>query len=194
MEAKKTYTFFELIISDYKKCRPDTSLKNIISALLFSNSFKRVLVYRLEHKFRKNYILRPILFIISKIMSTYYGAYISPDAVIGKGFYIVHCYSIMIPAVVIGDDVTMLQEVTIGMSRGGKRWGFPTIGSNVMIGAGAKIIGKVHVGNNVAIGANAVVTKDVPDGVVVAGIPARIVGEDGEEKARLWTMDASNFV
>ena len=71
--------------------------------------------------------------------------------------------------------------MTIGQSNRGDRRGVPTIGSRVYIGPGAKIIGNIQIGNNVAIGANAVVTKDVPDNAVVAGIPARIISMDGAD-------------
>ena len=109
---------------------------------------------------------------------------------IGKGFNIAHCFSIIItPGAILGDDVTILQQTTIGASRGGGRNGQPIIGNNVMIGCGAKIIGKVSVGNNVAIGANAVVVKDVPDGCVVGGIPATIIGTNGKEQADKWTLN-----
>ncbi|MFC2064935.1 serine O-acetyltransferase [Chloroflexota bacterium] len=69
----------------------------------------------------------------------------------------------------------------MGKANRGEREGYPVIGDNVYIGPGAKIIGKVHVGNNVAIGANCVVTKDVPDNAVVAGVPGRVISMKGSE-------------
>lgn len=72
----------------------------------------------------------------------------------------------------IGKNCTIHQQVTIGQSEGN---GAPIIGDNVMIGAGAKIIGNVKIGNNVKIGANAVVVKDVPDNATAVGVPARII-------------------
>lgn len=71
------------------------------------------------------------------------------------------------------------QQVTIGVVNRGKMKGYPTIGDNVYIGPGAKVIGNVHVGNNVAIGANCVVTKDVPDNAVVVGIPGQVISYEG---------------
>lgn len=80
----------------------------------------------------------------------------------------------------LGKNVTILQQVTIGGNPATYDGSSPisqaaTIGNNVIIGAGAKIIGNVHIGNNVRIGANAVVTHDVPDNCVVAGVPAKII-------------------
>jgi serine O-acetyltransferase len=85
------------------------------------------------------------------------------------------------PKVVIGDNVTIHQNVTLGAKSNGESYVSPTIGNNVMIGAGAVILGNVNIGNNVWIGANAVVLSDVPDYCTVVGIPAKIV----EKKERL---------
>lgn len=74
---------------------------------------------------------------------------------------------------VIGERVIIGQNVTIGRSLNPED--FPTIGDDVYISAGARIIGKIHVGNNVIIGANAVVNKDVPDNTIVAGVPAKTI-------------------
>ena len=81
----------------------------------------------------------------------------------------------MHPRAKIGKNCNISQGVTIGQSNRGKRAGVPVIGDSVFIGPGAKIFGAITIGNNVAIGANAVVTSDVPDNAVVAGIPARIL-------------------
>lgn len=101
---------------------------------------------------------------------------------IDKGFYIGHFGTIVVNGKAkIGRNVNISPSVNIGQSNRGKNKGYPTIGDEVYIGPGAKIIGAVHVGNNVAIGANAVVTKDVPDNACVGGIPANIISYDGVE-------------
>lgn len=78
----------------------------------------------------------------------------------------------------IGQNVSIHHGVTIGRVFSGKKAGVPTIGNNVVIFAGAKIVGAVHVGNNVVIGTNAVVVNDVPDNSVVAGIPAKVISNN----------------
>ena len=125
----------------------------------------------------------------SKLISVHYSVYINNSAIIGKGFNLGHCFSIILSDCVVGDNVTVMQQVTIGASRGGKRNGTPIIGNNVFVGCGAKIIGDVKIGNNVIIGANAVVTKDVPDNAVVGGIPARVLNYDGREQVKHWCSD-----
>jgi serine O-acetyltransferase len=102
------------------------------------------------------------------------GIEIYPETKIGAGFYIEHYGTIFIaPTTVIGRNCTIFQGVTIGANLGGHK--AAVIGDNVIIGAGAKVIGDIAVGNNVIIGANAVVTRDVEDNVVVAGVPAVVI-------------------
>lgn len=99
---------------------------------------------------------------------------------IGPGLYLGHFGSIVINgAAIIGKNVNVSTGVVIGQANRGNMKGTPIIGDEVYIAPGAKIIGAVRIGNNVAIGANAVVTKDVPDNAVVAGIPAKIISMDG---------------
>lgn len=109
-----------------------------------------------------------------------YGITIPFNTKIGKGFYIGHFGCIVVnPKTVIGSNVNISQGVTIGASNRGDKAGVATIGNGVYIGPGAKLIGAIKVGNNVAIGANAVVTHDVPDNAVVAGVPAKVISMDG---------------
>lgn len=110
------------------------------------------------------------------------GIQISPSTRIGKGFYIGHFGSIVInPAVVLGENVSIIQTCTIGVAYRGERGGVPTIGDMVYIGAGARIFGGIKIGNNVAIGVNSVVTRDFPDNAVVAGAPAKVLSMSGTE-------------
>lgn len=99
---------------------------------------------------------------------------------IGKGLYLGHYFGIVINEdVIMGCNINLSNDVTIGQTNRGGRKGVPILGNNIYIGPGARIIGKVVIGNNVAIGANAVVTHDVPDNAVVAGVPARIISYSG---------------
>ncbi|HET9865509.1 MAG TPA: DapH/DapD/GlmU-related protein [Steroidobacteraceae bacterium] len=112
--------------------------------------------------------------------SVRYGISISPHTPVGPGLYIGHFGGIHVnQGAAIGANCNLQQDVTLAKANRGERAGAPVIGDNVFIGAGAKIIGHVHVGDGAAIGANAVVTKDVPPGMAVAGIPARVVSDQG---------------
>ena len=107
---------------------------------------------------------------------------ISETTQIGKGFYIGHFGCIVVSdQAVIGSNVNISQGITIGRTNRGEKQGVPTIGDEVYIGPGAKIIGKINIGNNITIGANAVVTSDIPDNACVAGIPAKIISYAGSE-------------
>ena len=110
------------------------------------------------------------------------GISIPPDTQIGSGFYIGHFGGIVVNRrCVIGKNCNISQGVTLGQANRGKNKGYPTLGDNVYIGPGAKIVGAVKIGNNVAIGANCVVTKDIPDDSVVVGIPGRIISKEGSK-------------
>ncbi|UXU77922.1 serine O-acetyltransferase [Mammaliicoccus sciuri] len=117
---------------------------------------------------------------ISQIARFFTGVEIHPGATIGKRLFIDHGMGIVIGETCrIGNNVTIYQGVTLGGTgkERGKR--HPDIGDNVLIAAGAKVLGNIEVGNDVNIGANSVVLKDVPDYSTVVGIPGRIVKQDG---------------
>ena len=117
---------------------------------------------------------------ISQIARFFTGVEIHPGATIGKRLFIDHGMGIVIGETCrIGNNVTIYQGVTLGGTgkERGKR--HPDIGDNVLIAAGAKVLGNIEVGNNVNIGANSVVLKDGPDYSTVVGIPGRIVKQDG---------------
>jgi serine O-acetyltransferase len=101
------------------------------------------------------------------------GADVPLNCHLGGGLLIPHPNGIVIhPDAVVGNNCLLFQQVTIGQQAGG----VPTLGDHVDVGAGAKILGKVSVGSHVQVGANAVVLHDVPSGVTVVGIPAKVVG------------------
>jgi serine O-acetyltransferase len=112
------------------------------------------------------------------------GIEIHPGAVIGANVFIDHGMGIVIGETAeVGDGCTIYQGVTLGgtsLSKGAKR--HPTLGRNVVVGAGAKVLGGFLVGDNAAVGSNAVVTKPVPEGATAVGIPARII--QAEDSAR----------
>ncbi|URW76976.1 serine O-acetyltransferase [Sphingomonas donggukensis] len=112
---------------------------------------------------------------------------IHPGAVIGRNFFIDHGFTVIGETAVIGDDVTIYQCVTLGGTSpdngvAGKR--HPTIGNGVIVGSGAQVLGPILVGERARIGANAVVTKEVPPGATMVGIPARAVVVEAETYQR----------
>lgn len=117
-----------------------------------------------------------------------YGISIPWRTRIGPGFYIGHFGQIVVNyRSAIGRNCNISQGVTIGQANRGLRKGYATIGDNVYIGPGAKIVGNVRIGNNVAIGANCVATKDVPDNAVLVGVPGRVMSSEGSAGYINWT-------
>lgn len=138
-------------------------------------SFKVMIHYRLAHKMylKKKYFLARW---ISQRAVRKTGIEIHPGAQIGKGFFIDHGNGVIIgETTIIGDNVTLYQGVTLGGT--GKEQGkrHPTIGNNVMISAGAKVLGSFKIGDNSKIGAGSVVLEEVPPNSTVVGVPGRVV-------------------
>ena len=156
-------------------------IKKIINYFFSFHSYgdKIYSLYRKSHKFCKSdsKYNRCMIDYYNYKMYKKYNCTISGYANIDSKLTLPHPMSIVIGGVYgkkttkIGNNVTIYQNVTIGQ----KEAKYPIIGNNVIIYAGAKIIGDVHIGNNVIIGANAVVIRDVPDNCVVAGVPAKVI-------------------
>jgi len=148
---------------------------------LLALGFWALLVYRFGHaRFAiGNRIVRApwtlVYVILNKTIEVFCGITIGSTAIIGRRFGIEHHGCIVIHgATEIGDDCLIRQGVTIGNSGADDPLGAPKIGNRVEIGAGAKLLGRIVIGDDVIVGANAVVIRDVPSGVVVAGIPATV--------------------
>lgn len=119
---------------------------------------------------KKNFALSIAYRIVYRRYKIKYMTDIPAKTKIGKGFKIEHIGGIVInPDAVLGNDVTILNNVLIGMEKRGKRAGNPTIGNRVYIASGAVIVGKIHIGNNVLIAANSFVNRDIPDNSIVIG-------------------------
>lgn len=119
---------------------------------------------------------------ISQLGRFFTGIEIHPGATIGSGFFIDHGMGVVIgETTIIGDNVTIYQGVTLGGTGKEKGKRHPTIGNNVVIGAGAKVLGNIVIGDNSYIGSNAVVIKDVPPNSTVVGVPGRITRQDGKK-------------
>ena len=109
------------------------------------------------------------------------GIEIHQGAKIGEGFFIDHGTGVVVgETAIIGDKVTLFQGVTLGGTGKEKGKRHPTLGNNVVVGAGAKILGDITIGNNVNIGANSVVLWDVPDDSTVVGVPGRVAKKLGK--------------
>lgn len=152
----------------------DPAIHSSMEVFLYP-SFKVMLHYRLAHKLylKKHYFLARY---ISQRGVRKTGIEIHPGAQIGKGFFIDHGNGVIIgETAIIGDNVTLYQGVTLGGT--GKEHGkrHPTVGNNVMISAGAKVLGSFKIGDNSKIGAGSVVLSEVPENSTVVGVPGRVV-------------------
>jgi len=118
---------------------------------------------------------------------------IHPGATIGRRFFIDHGAGVVIgETAIVGDDVLMYHQVTLGGTSLEKTKRHPTVGNNVLLGMGAKVLGNITVGDGARIGANAVVTRDVPPNTSVVGVPGRILVQDGlhiSERSTQQVMD-----
>ncbi len=143
-------------------------------------SFKVMMHYRLAHKlYLKNHFFWARWVSQRGVRKT--GIEIHPGARIGKGFFIDHGNGVIVgETTIIGDNVTLYQGVTLGGT--GKEQGkrHPTIGNNVMISAGAKVLGSFTIGDNSKIGAGSVVLEEVPPNSTVVGVPGRVVKRNNE--------------
>ena len=158
----------------------DPAIKSPMEVLLYP-SFRVMLSYRRAHKLylKGHYFWARFL---SQRAARKTGIEIHPGATIGKGFFIDHGSGVIIgETAIVGDNVTLYQGVTLGGT--GKETGkrHPTIGDNVMISAGAKIIGSFTVGENSKIGAGSVVIEEVPPNCTVVGVPGRIPRSDMDQ-------------
>jgi len=137
--------------------------------------FRSLFYYRIKRE--RRLITRPLLELAKFIYKPPDSLYIATPS-IGAGLFIQHGFSTIIAADRIGENCWINQQVTIGFSSETDR---PTLGDNVRVTAGAKVIGKVHIGDNSVVGANAVVVKNVPPNCTVVGVPAYIVKRDGRK-------------
>jgi serine O-acetyltransferase len=148
-----------------------------------------VMYYRMSHWFymhRHYYIARRI----SQHAKFKTGVEIHPGATIGKGLFIDHGMGVVIGETTeIGDYCTLYQGVTLGGTGKDKGKRHPTLGNNVMVGAGAKVLGPVILGDNVKVGANALVLMNVPANATAVGVPARVVRLNGRKVQRGGDLD-----
>lgn len=157
----------------------DPAAKTIAEVLLCYPGLHALLFHRLAHYlYKKGFVLLPRL--ISQFSRFLTGIEIHPGATIGEGLFIDHGTGVVIGETAeIGNNVTIYQGVTLGGTgkERGKR--HPTVGNNVVVSTGAKVLGNIKIGDNARIGAGSVVLRDVPPNTTVVGIPGKIVIRDG---------------
>jgi serine O-acetyltransferase len=159
----------------------DPACHRLLQPILYFKGFQGMQAYRLAHwlwgQGRKD-----LAYFLQMRCSEVYGIDIHPAARIGKGIMIDHAHSIVIgETAVVGDNVSMLHSVTLGGTGKEEEDRHPKIGDEVLIGAGAKVLGNIKVGCCSRIAAGSVVLQDVPPGTTVAGVPAKVVGKAGCE-------------
>lgn len=161
-----------LLIDDYKAFKKRYPSHQILRL----PAFKVLLFYRLGRLFKGWRI--PILpSVCSAILRIVYGVEISYKAQIGIGVNIVHPVGVVIGSAIVGDGCKFLGSNTIGGGR--SEHDLPTLGRNVEIGCGARIVGKITIGDSVTIGSNSVVIRDIPSQCFAAGLPAKIIRQYG---------------
>ena len=178
---------FNNLKADLERFREEAGgagLRVVVRGML-SQGFQAILVYRFFRWFHQRGIpTQPFRFVVERFIEATTGISLPAEASIGKGLRIHHFGGIIFHShAVLGENCTVYHGVTIG-DKGG--WGEPPrIGNNVLIGAGAKVLGDISIGDHVAIGANAVVLSSVPANSIAAGIPARVVGPNRCKEERL---------
>ncbi len=170
----------ETLRRDYKACfERDPAAQTPLGFLevLFTYSgYHALLAYRLTHFLHAGLRIPFFPRLLSQFVRFLTGIEIHPGATIGPGFFIDHGMGVVIGETAeVGENVTIYQDVTLGGTgtERGKR--HPTIGNNVVIGAGAKVLGNIKIGDNVKIGAGSVVVHSVPDDCTVVGVPGEVV-------------------
>lgn len=170
------------IVSDIDSiCERDPAARGRAEVLLLYSGLHALIMYRISHQLQLKGLKLPAR-AVSQFSKFLTGIEIHPGATIGKGLFIDHGSGVVIgETAIVGDNCTIYQGVTLGGT--GKETGkrHPTLGNNVMVGAGAKLLGNFTVGSNSKIAAGAVVLSDVPECSTAVGIPAHIVKRDGEK-------------
>lgn len=153
----------------------DPAARSKIEVFLLYPSVNALIAYRLAHKLY-NHKLFFLARLISQLSRFFTGIEIHPGAKIGRGLFIDHGMGVVIGETAeVGDNVTIYHGVTLGGTGKDKGKRHPTVGNNVIIGAGSKVLGPIYIGDNVKIGANSVVLKDINNNSTAVGIPAKVI-------------------
>ncbi len=153
----------------------DPAAQSRLETVLASPGLHAVWAHRLAHRLWRNPAYRLPARLLSQAARALTGVEIHPGATVGRRLFIDHGMGVVIgETAVVGDDVMMYHNVTLGGRSLRKVKRHPTVGDRVTIGAGARVLGDITIGDDAQVGANSVVTKDVPAGSVAVGIPAQI--------------------
>ncbi|MBM7853803.1 serine O-acetyltransferase [Desulfohalotomaculum tongense] len=181
---------FERIKKDIKVVfERDPAAKSVLEVVLTYPGLHAIMLHRVAHWLykRKRFLLARIISQFSRFLT---GIEIHPGAKIGEGLFIDHGAGVVIGETAeIGDNVTIYQGVTLGGTGKEKGKRHPTIGNNVVISSGAKVLGSFTVGDNVKIGAGSVVLKPVPPNCTVVGVPGKVVVRNGEKVPKVPEID-----
>lgn len=166
---------FSLMKEDLETAlREDPAARTKLEVAVLYPGVHAVWAYRLAHLWWHRGAKLPAR-MLSQAARAVTGVEIHPGAVLGRRLFIDHGMGVVIGETAeVGEDVTIFHGTTLGGTSMSKGKRHPTVGSRVVIGAGAKVLGPIDVGSDTKIGANAVVVKDVPDGAVAVGIPAKV--------------------
>ena len=169
--------------------RNDPAAKSAVQILLLYNGLHATFWYRIAH-WLHIHKCRFLARWISQTTKFFTGIEIHPGATIGRRLVIDHGTGIVIGETAeIGDDCLLYQGVTLGGTGKDKGKRHPTLGNNVMVGSGAKVLGPFKVGDNARIAANSVVLREVPTNATVVGVPGRVVKISGEKLDHIHTPD-----
>lgn len=161
----------------------DPAVKSVFEVLLCYPGLHALIMHRIAHGFyrRRWFVVARLTSHLSRFLT---GIEIHPGAKIGEGLFIDHGSGVVIGETAeIGDNVTIYQGVTLGGTGKEKGKRHPTIGNNVVVSAGAKVLGSFTVGDNSRIGAGSVVLKEVPPDSTVVGVPGKVVARNGRKVA-----------
>lgn len=182
------------IVQDYKAVfKRDPAARTplgFLEVILIYSGFHAIFWHRINHFLHKTLHIPFFPRLIAQYVRWFTGVEIHPGAKIGPGFFIDHGIGVVIGETAeIGRNVTVYQGVTLGGTgtHRGKR--HPTLGDNVVAGAGAKILGNIRIGNNVKVGSGSVVVHSVPDNCTVVGVPAEIVRREGKKAGDDQSLD-----
>jgi len=176
---------FQYIKADLYRYCGDTSVKSFLQQYMKAEGFRFSVWLRICHFTKKKRITKYTIFPLARQLYKRYkykfGYDISFNIEIGPGLLIFHINTIVLSARKIGKNFTVSQGCTVGMVIKDGQKQFPSIGDNVYMAPGSKIIGGIEIGNNVAVGTNCVLNKSVQDSAVVVGIPGKVISNNGAQ-------------